>query len=184
MKIYTTIDSRIQQHAEKAVETHLAFELQNAFTKNNATRDNPPFSDDITKAQIDTIVNRVRQSMTYKKLVEKAGYCERPSRYMSATTEGYKCSYCGTVTPKQKKRLKIVGQKEKARVFDWKSTATREKDTLFSTYYSVRYQGLLRAGMMSINPHNGHIKSWVGGPNFKHFKYDMVKKEPGKRLNI
>ena len=58
LKIYTTIDSRIQQHAEKAVETHLAFELQKAFTKNNAKWDNPPFSDDITKAQIDTIVNR------------------------------------------------------------------------------------------------------------------------------
>ena len=181
LKIYTTIDSRIQQHAEKAVETHLAFELQKAFTKNNAKWDNPPFSDDITKAQIDTIVNRaVRQSMTYKKLVGKAcSYCERPSRYMSATSEGYRCSYCGTVTPKKTKEAieKSLAKKRKARVFDWQSKATREKDTLFSTYDSVRYyKGLLRAGMMSINPHNGHIKSWVGGPNFKHFKYDMVKK--------
>ena len=180
LKIYTTINSRIQRHAENAVEQHLQYELQKVFTKNNAKWKNPPFSDDLKKSQIDTIIARaVRQSMTYKKLVGKAcSYCERPSRYISKTSEGYECSYCSTISPFKTKREidEILHKKHKTKVFDWQ-TPSKEKDTILSTYDSVKYyKGIIRAGMMSIDPHNGYVKSWVGGPNFKHFKYDMVKK--------
>ena len=65
------------------------------------------------------------------------------------------------------------------KVFDWQAP-NYEKDTLFTVMDSIRYyKSLLRASMVSIDPHNGHIKAWVGGPYFKHFKYDMVKR--GKR---
>lgn len=183
LKIYTSLDSRMQSHAEKAVETHFKNYLQPIFNKNNNKWKNPPFSNDISKKQIDTIVNRaLRQSMIYKKLIGKAcSYCERPKRYISKTNKGYECSYCGTVGPiKTKAQIaEILNKKRKIKVFDWNGV-NFEKDTVLSSIDSVKYyKGLLRTGMMSMNPHNGHIKAWVGGPDFRHFKYDMVNK--GKR---
>ena len=180
LKIYTSIDSRMQAHAEKAVETHFKDYLQPIFTKNNNKWKNPPFSNDLKKSQVDTILNRaLRQSMIYKKLVGKAcSYCERPKRYISKTDQGYECSYCSTVSPfKTKDEInQILLKKRKTTVFDWQSE-NFEKDTIFSALDSVRYyKGLLRAGLMSMDPHSGQIKAWVGGPNFKHFKYDMVNK--------
>ena len=180
LKIYTTIDARMQAHAENSVRTHFKDYLQYEFNKNNVKWKNAPFSNDLTSSQIDTILNRaVRQSMIYKKLIGKAcSYCERPHRYIQKIEEGYECSYCGTVTPiRSKKEIKqILIEKRKMKVFDWQEE-NYEKDTVLSPIDSVRYyKGLLRAGMMSMNPHNGQIKAWVGGPNFKHFKYDMVKK--------
>ncbi|MCH1613685.1 MAG: transglycosylase domain-containing protein [Flavobacteriales bacterium] len=180
LKIYTSIDSRMQKHAEKAVESHFKNYLQTAFDRNNEKNKNNPFSNDITKSQADTILARaLKQSMLYKKLVGKAcSYCERPKKYIVKKTEGFECSYCGTVSPFHTKDeiAKKLNEKRTIKVFDWNSE-NFEKDTLFSTKDSVKYyKGLLRAGLMSMNPHNGEIKAWVGGPNFKHFKYDMVKK--------
>ena len=180
LKIYTTIDARMQTHAEKAVKTHFGNYLQKLFNKNNLKWKNPPFSNDLSKAQIDTIVNRaVRQSMIYKKLIGKAcSYCERPSKYIVKSEEGFTCSYCNTFSAKKSKSEieKIITTKRKMKVFDW-NYPKHEKDTLMSPIDSVKYyKGILRAGMMSMNPHNGHIKAWVGGPDFRHFKYDMVKK--------
>ncbi|CAI8158268.1 MAG: Penicillin-binding protein 1A [Crocinitomicaceae bacterium] len=180
LKIYTSIDSRMQKHAEKAVESHFKNYLQAAFERNNEKNKNKPFSNDITKSQADTILARaLKQSMLYKKLVGKAcSYCERPKRYIVKKAEGFECSYCGTVSPFHTKDEidKKLNEKRTVKVFDWNSE-NFEKDTLFSSKDSVRYyKGLLRSGLMSMNPHNGEIKAWVGGPNFKHFKYDMVKK--------
>jgi len=180
LKIYTSIDSRMQTHAEKAVESHFKNYLQKAFTRNNNKWKNPPFSDDLSMSQIDTIVNRaLRQSMIYKKLVGKAcSYCERPKRYITKSNKGYECSYCGTISPiKTKTEINnALKKKRKIKVFDW-NEENFEKDTVFSAYDSVRYyKGLLRTGLMSMDPHNGQIKAWVGGPNFTHFKYDMVNK--------
>jgi penicillin-binding protein 1A len=183
LKIYTSLNSKMQAYAEKAVKTHFKNYLQPAFTRNNNKWNHPPFSDDITKTQIDTIINRsVRQSMSYKKLIGKAcSYCERPKRYIAKTKSGFECSYCGTVGPfKTKSQIdKILSKKRKVKVFDW-NAKNFEKDTFFSSIDSViYYKGLLRTGLMSMDPHTGHIKAWVGGPDFRHFKYDMVNK--GKR---
>ena len=180
LKIYTSIDSRMQKHAEKAVESHFKNYLQAAFDRNNEKCKIKPFSNDITKSQADTILARaIKQSMLYKKLIGKAcSYCERPKRYIVKKAEGFECSYCGTVNPFHTKDEidKKLNKKRNVKVFDWNSE-NFEKDTLFSTKDSVRYyKGLLRSGLMSMNPHTGEIKAWVGGPNFKHFKYDMVKK--------
>ncbi len=180
LKIYTTIDSRIQKHAEYAVAQHLKYELQEDFFNNNKKWKRPPFSNDLEKKQIDTIVNRaLRQSQIYKKYSGRiCGYCERPKKYIQKTDSGYVCSYCEHVTPfLNKKQIdSILNEKRIIKVFDWASE-NYEKDTLMSSRDSViYYKGLLRASLVSIDPKNGQVKAWVGGPHFKHFKYDMVKR--------
>ena len=180
LKVYTTIDSRIQKHAEYAVAQHLKYELQDDFFNNNNKWKNPPFSNDLKQDQIDTIVNRaLRQSQIYKKYSGKiCGYCERPKKYIQKTDTGYVCSYCNHLTPFLNKQQidSILNKKKRIKVFDWASE-NYEKDTLMSSKDSViYYKGLLRASLVSIDPKNGQVKAWVGGPNFKHFKYDMVKR--------
>lgn len=180
LKIYTTIDSRIQKYAEYAVEEHFKFELQDDFFKNNKRWRNPPFSNDLDKKQISSILLRaVHQSQTYKKYTGiVCSYCERPKKYLSKTKTDITCSYCKHVSKvKTEQEILEIFEKEKPmRIFSWKSP-TYEVDTIMSPMDSIKYyKGLLRSGLISINPHNGYIKAWVGGPNFKHFKYDMVKK--------
>ena len=64
----------------------------------------------------------------------------------------------------------------KMSVFSWKG----DIDTIMTPMDSMRYyKHFLRSGMMSMEPQTGHVKAWVGGMNYKHFKYDMVKQ--GKR---
>lgn len=183
LKIYTTIDSRMQEYAEYAVQEHLKYDLQEDFFTNNAKWKNPPFSNDLTLAQIDTLMARAqRRSQMYKILTGKVcGYCERPEKYVSVVDGKYKCSYCQHETPIRSKEdiAKLFLVKRKMKVFDWQSE-NYEKDTLMTAMDSIRYyKSLLRASMVSIDPHTGHVKAWVGGPHFKHFKFDMVKK--GKR---
>lgn len=182
LKIYTTINSKMQKHAEYAVQEHLKFELQEEFFKNNAKWRNPPFSNDLSKADIDTLLQRAkRRSKMYKSLKGKVCIqCER-TKYISKNNNVFSCSHCGKQTPvrSEKEIEKIFNKKRKMRVFDWKAKGY-EKDTILSAMDSIRYyKSLLRASLVSINPHNGHVKAWVGGTNFKHFKYDMVKE--GKR---
>ena len=123
LKIYTTIDSKMQKHAELAVQTHFKNYLQKAFDINNSKCKSPPFSNDLTASQIDTILDRsVRQSMFYKKLIGKTcSYCERPSKYLQSSKKGHECSYCGTISPilTQLEINTKLNHKRKIKVFDW-----------------------------------------------------------------
>ncbi len=182
LKVYTTIDSRLQKYAEYAVQEHLKFELQEDFFKNNKRWKNPPFSNDLSLGEIDTLMQRAkRRSKMYKSLIGKiCSYCER-TQSLHRVGDHYHCDHCDNDTKihTEKEIDEIFNKKRKTRVFDWKSKGY-EKDTLISAMDSIRYyKSLLRASMISINPHNGYIKAWVGGTNFKHFKYDMVRN--GKR---
>jgi penicillin-binding protein 1A len=182
LKVYTTIDSRLQKYAEYAVQEHLKFELQEDFFKNNKRWKNPPFSNDLSLSEIDTLMQRAkRRSKMYKSLIGKiCSYCER-TQSLHLEGDHYHCDHCDNDTKihTEKEINEIFNKKRKIRVFDWKSKGY-EKDTLLSAMDSIRYyKSLLRASMISINPHNGYIKAWVGGANFKHFKYDMVRN--GKR---
>lgn len=179
LRIYTTIDSRLQAYAEWAVQEHLKYYLQKAFFKNNAKWKRPPFSNDLTQTDIDTLMVRaMRRSKMYKIHIGKVcGYCER-TKTVSQEGDNYVCSYCGHETPIKSKEeiIALFKVKRKMKVFDWQSP-NYEKDTFMTAMDSIKYyKSLLRASMVSINPHNGHVKAWVGGPEFKHFKYDMVKK--------
>lgn len=178
LKIYTTIDSRMQEYAEWAVQEHLKFELQEDFFNNNKKWKNPPFSNDLNQGQIDTIMlTAMHQSQMYKKYKGiVCAYCERPAKYIENTGTHYHCTYCQHDEPirTEEEIIKIFNTPKPMKIFDWQAE-NYEKDTVMSPMDSIRYQKeILRAAMVSMDPHNGHIKAWVGGPEFKHFKYDMV----------
>ncbi len=187
LKIYTTIDSRHQEYAEWAVQEHLKHELQEQFFENNAKWRNPPFSNDLSVEQIDTIMQQAkRRSMYYKQLTGTVCMnCERPKRYLTRYQQDGKpyvrCFHCGhkhKINSEEEVDKKFNTPKP-MKVFDWKSQRF-EKDTIMTAMDSIRYyKSFLRAGIMSMDPNTGFVKAWVGGPYYRHFKYDMVKK--GKR---
>ncbi|MCF7566825.1 transglycosylase domain-containing protein [Sabulilitoribacter arenilitoris] len=156
LKIYTTIDSRMQKYAEDAVQKHMP-RLQAEFFHQNTPDRNPtaPFLD-LTNGAIDTLLMRsMRQS-------------ER-RRHMKYDLK------------KSDKEIEASFYKPtQMTVFEWKDGKPSERDTIMKPIDSIRYyKTFLRTGMMSMNPQTGHVKAWVGGMNYRHFQYDMVKQ--GKR---
>lgn len=145
LKIYTTIDSRMQQYAEEAVEEHLK-ELQGYFFKEKKGRKKAPYSNRITQEQVDEILARTMKQSDRYRTMKKAGASD-------AQIE------------------KAFNTPEEMSVFTWNG----EKDTIMTPMDSIRYyKHFLRAGFMSMNPHNGHVKAYVGGPNYNYFQYDMA----------
>ena len=151
LKIYTTIDANLQKHAEEAVERHLKENLQPAFDDNNRSVRNFPFSNDLSKEQVDGIMRTARLNSTrYAALVE-AGYSN------DEIVKNFQ-------TPTEMK------------VFSWRG----EIDTVMSPDDSIRYyKAFLHAGLISVEPQTGFVKAWVGGADFNHFAFDHVRQ--GKR---
>jgi penicillin-binding protein 1A len=153
LKIYTTIDSRMQAYAEKAVSSHLKA-LQKEFFVQNTPKRNPtaPFLD-LDKQEISDLMKRsIKQSERWRKM-----------KYDLKKSE--KEIYTSFEKPTSMS------------IFTWDRG---EVDTIMKPMDSMRYyKHFLRAGMMSMNPQSGHVKAWVGGFNYRHFQYDMVKQ--GKR---
>lgn len=149
LKIYTTINKKMQEYAEQAVDAHMA-NLQAEFDSQNKKNKTAPFRD-ITKEEETKILNAaMRRSDRWREL-KKQGKSETEI-------------------------IKSFSQKTKMKVFAWAG----EKDTLMTPMDSIRYyKSFFRASIMSMTPQTGEIKAWVGGVNYKHFKYDMVK--TGKR---
>ncbi|WP_298946111.1 transglycosylase domain-containing protein [uncultured Polaribacter sp.] len=147
LKIYVTLDSRMQQYAEEAVNEHLA-NLQKFFFKEQKKNKTAPFYD-IEKSQIKGILERAKRNSDRYKRLKNAG--------------------------KSKKYIDQVFNKKTAmRVFSYKG----DLDTIMSPNDSIKYyKFFLRSGLLSIEPQTGHIKAWVGGVNYKHFKYDAVKQQ-------
>lgn len=188
LKIYTTIDSRMQEYGEWAVKEHLSHELQkdlNKFidAKNGAYSRNPPFDNRIKDTVVAQILNRAKkQTMLYKKLSGKICFeCERPGTTKKEINGvmSYVCDYNSDhIEPaKTEEEIEVIfNTPTKTQVFDW-WTEGYEKDTVLSPMDVIRYhKRFLRSSLMSMDPRNGHVKAWVGGPNFKYFQYDMVKK--------
>lgn len=149
LKVFTTVDSRMQKNAEDAVEAHMK-NLQAEFFLQNTPKRNPtaPFLD-LTSGAIDTIM---RQAM------------KQSPRWRSMARQG-----------KSEKEIKDSFQKKtEMTVFDWNSDSF-EKDTIMTPVDSIRYyKTFLRTAMMSMEPQTGHVKAWVGGIDYKHFQYDQV----------
>jgi len=146
LKIYTTLDSRMQKYAEEAVFEHLALDLQKSFDKEKENHKNPPFSDDLTDEEVEhNIELSMRRSERYRVLKKKG---------MSLDS------------------IRLEFQKPvKMKLFTWEG----ERDTILSPNDSMLYtKGFLRAGFMSMVPQTGEVRAYVGGPNYKHFMYDMV----------
>ncbi len=154
LKIYTTIDSRMQAYAEDAMTAHMS-KLQAEFSKEWKLLNKNPWIDDESKQEIKNFLEKkVKKTETYKSLVQRYG--------------------------ENSDSLKIMlNLKKEMTVFSWKG----ERDTLFSTMDSLNYYNrFLQSGMMSMDPETGAIKAWVGGINHKYFKYDHVRqgtRQPG-----
>ncbi|MGA1776579.1 MAG: penicillin-binding protein 1A [Flavobacteriaceae bacterium] len=147
LRIYTTLDSRMQQLAEDAVSAHMK-NLQQEFFRQNTKRQNPtaPFLD-LREGEIDTLLERTAYRSERWRKMKLAGFDE----------EAILASF--------KKKVPM-------RVFSWKG----EIDTVMTPMDSIRYyKYFLRASLMSMEPQTGHVKAWVGGFNYKHFQYDQVK---------
>jgi len=149
LKVYTTIDSRMQKNAEDAVAEHMK-RLQAEFFHQNTPQRNPttPFVD-LEKEEINRIMERaIKNSERWRKM-KADGKSEEEIR-------------------------SSFEQQTEMTVFDWNSE-TMEKDTVMTPLDSIRYyKTILRTAMMSMEPQTGHVKAWVGGINYKHFQYDNV----------
>ncbi|MCF8296107.1 MAG: transglycosylase domain-containing protein [Saprospiraceae bacterium] len=156
LKIYTTINSRMQKYAEQAVSEHLGKDLQKAFFKHWAgNHKHPPFNYKMTDEQIENIMNQAMK---------------RSDRYYWLNVN--------KVDPDTIK--KIFNTPTQMTVFRWNQDQWEEFDTIMTPMDSILYyKYFLRVGLMSIEPHTGYVRAYVGGINYKHFKYDQVSQ--GKR---
>ncbi|MFZ4785933.1 MAG: transglycosylase domain-containing protein, partial [Flavobacteriales bacterium] len=185
LKIYTTIDSRLQAHAEWAVEEHLSKELQAAFTKDVGRRkkENYPFFNGIADKERESIMNKaINESERHMVLTGKlCPECKRPKAYISPIRRDGKSYFvceedkggCGEEWPElsESEIEKVFNTPVKMKVYSHGGT----KDTLLSPLDSIKYhKAILHASLMSVEPSTGHIKAWVGGIDFKYFKFDNV----------
>ena len=147
LKIYVTLDSRMQQYAEEAVNEHMS-NLQTFFFKEQKKNKTAPFYD-IDKSQVKGIIDRAKKNSERYKRLKIAG---KSSKYID----------------------EVFKKKTAMKVFSYKG----DLDTIMSPNDSiVYYKYFLRSGLLSIEPQTGHIKAWVGGVDYKHFKYDAVEQQ-------
>lgn len=146
LRIFTTIDTRMQQYAEKAVRKHVGGYLQAEFNKANRYKRNAPFSDNISRTNIKAILNRAcKQSVRYRQMKEMGASDEEIVRSFRTPHEMTLFTYHGNI------------------------------DTLMTPIDSIRYyKSFLRAAFMSMDVRTGAVKAYVGGIDYEHFKYDMV----------
>ena len=149
LKVYTSIDSRMQEYAEEAVAKHIA-NLQKEFDRQNKNNKTAPFRD-IDQEDVNKLI---RDAM------------HRSERWRILKNQG----------KSDKEIVDSFGEKTEMEVFTWKGV----KDTVMTPRDSIiYYKSFLQSGMMSMTPQTGEVRAWVGGIDFKHFKYDHVKQ--GKR---
>lgn len=147
LKIYVTIDSRMQQYAEEAMQEHMA-NLQRVFFKEQKQNKTAPFYD-LDKEQIAITMERAMKRSNRWKRMKRRRISEKDIRAS-------------------------FNEKTKMKIFSWKGeidTLLSPKDSI------RYYKHILRSGLMSVEPQTGHIKVWVGGINYKHFQFDAVKQQ-------
>ncbi len=156
LKIYTSINSKMQKYAEESVREHLSKEVQPDFYRTAKNFRNPPYSNDVTKAEIDNIM---------------MGSVKQSARYYSMRARG---------VPEDSIML-AFNTKVKMKVFSWKG----ERDTIMTPYDSIRYyKYFVRSAFMVEDP-RGYVKAYVGGPDFRYFKWDAItqqKKQVGSTI--
>ena len=146
LRIYTTIDSRMQRYAEAAVREHMSKEVQPQFDRELRARKGNPFCDISPDLQEKLLLQAMKGSDRYYRLHHDQGLSEKEIR-------------------------KVFNEKVRMRVFSWKGNI----DTLMSPWDSLLYyKKFLNVGMMSVEPGTGHVKAYVGGINYRYFKYDNV----------
>lgn len=149
LKIYTTIDSRMQRYAEEAVNDHMSKTLQPAFFKEKRNTNFAPYStnrQEVSLKQIQQLINFAIKNSDRYRTMKRAGHTEAEiQKAFDTRTEMKVFSYSGEI------------------------------DTIMTPRDSILYtKHFLRTGFMAMNPVTGHVKAYVGGPDFTHFQYDMV----------
>ena len=145
LKIFVTLDSRMQRYAEEAVQEHVS-NLQRVFFKEQKRNPTAPFYD-LENEQIDALMLRAMKDTDRYRLLKKGGKSDQEIKTSFDT-------------------------KRKMKVFSWKGTIDTLFTPYDSIKY---YKHFLHSGMLSIEPQTGHVKAWVGGINYKYFQYDHVK---------
>lgn len=151
LKIYTTLDSRMQRYANEAIEQHLRYDLQPLFDENMSDLNNPPFGNNMSAMDVEDLLDReIRKSERYRIMRHDGKSFEDIKRNFNEPTE--------------------------MTVFSWAG----EKDTTMTPMDSIKYYlRYFRSSFMAMDTETGEVKAYVGGPNYKYFMYDMVK--DGKR---
>lgn len=146
LKIYTTIDSRMQEYAEAALIQHLSKVVQPAFYKAKKGRKRAPFASDLTDSEVkDRLTSAMKHSQRYRNM-KHDGFSEREIQ-------------------------RSFEEPVDMRVFSWKG----DIDTSLTPMDSIRYyKFFLRASFMAVDPHTGFIRAYVGGPDIRNFNYDGV----------
>ncbi len=186
IQVHTTIDSRLQAAAETAVQRHLGEELQATLNRDLRSRSKSewPFYEGIERSDRDLIINQAKkQSERYRIYAGKfCPECERPGFYIEKddNAEGGPIWHCDEEKggcshtwhrPSTKEIEAKFKEPAEMRVFTHKGP----RDTVLSPLDSILYnKSLLHAGLMSIEPQTGHVKAWVGGMDYRYFKYDNV----------
>ena len=146
LKVYTTIDSRMQKYAEEAVYAHVARYLQPAFNAENKKKPNAPFTDQLSSKEVNQIMKKAMVQSDRYRTMKEAGFSEEEilaSFHKPVDMTVY--AYHGDI------------------------------DTIMTPYDSIRYyKSFLRSGFVSMDPRTGYVKAYVGGLDFSHFQYDMV----------
>jgi len=151
LRIYTTIDSRMQQYAEESVTHHIKTNLQPMFDRRVKSLNNPPFSNDMTASETEELLVRS---------------IKRTERYRVLSRQGKSFDQI----------REIFNQPVEMTIFSWKG----DKDTIMSPIDSIKwYLRFIRSSFMAMENGSGKVKAYVGGPNYQYFMYDMVKM--GKR---
>lgn len=146
LKIYTTIDSRMQTYAEEAVREHIGNELQPSFFREKKGKSYAPFSRDLRQGEVDTIMMRAMHQTDRYRVLKKSGMNEEQIRA-------------------------DFNKPIEMQVFSWNGAI----DTTMTPMDSIRYhKSFLRTGFMAMDPRTGHVKAYVGGIDYNDFQYDMV----------
>ena len=153
LRIYTTINYKMQRYAEEAIVEHLGQNLQKAFWKEVRTRKNPPFSNGTEQKVMDIAMDQARRWSDRNRMMKASGHSDAEI-------------------------AKSFTQKVPMRLFTWEAPGYR--DTVMTPDDSIRYyKSFFRAAFMAIEPRTGHVRAYVGGPDYRYFKYDNVRQ--GKR---
>ena len=153
LKIYTTIDSRMQKYAEEAVREHLGKELQKVFFQDLKRKKQRPFSDDVEPEVIDLLMKQARRWSDRYVMLKRDGMSENDI-------------------------LKTFSKKTDMRLFSWDKKGF--VDTVMTPDDSIKYyKSFLRAAFIALEPNTGKMRAYVGGPDYKFFKYDNARQ--GKR---
>ncbi|MHC1708605.1 MAG: penicillin-binding protein 1A [Bacteroidales bacterium] len=151
LKIYTTINSKMQEYAEQGMVNYIGQELQPSFFKHWKGVKGAPFDPALTSIEIDNIMKQA---------------VNRSDRYIRMKKNG----------ASEEEIKNAFNTKTNMKVFSWKG----DRDTVMTPMDSIRYyKYFLQCGLMSVEPQTGFVRAYVGGIDYRHFKYDHVKQ--GKR---